>query len=83
MPESKRLELARAAYAAFDRGDRHAIETLLSEDLQFFQPAGPRHRSGRLLRALLAARGAEPWLRLHAPRRVRGRGDRHVREPEA
>jgi ketosteroid isomerase-like protein len=41
MPDSKRLQLTRAAYAAFDSGDRQAIETLLSEDLRFFSPPDP------------------------------------------
>ncbi len=35
-----RLEnLARAAYGAYESGDRHAIEQLLTSDFQFYSPA--------------------------------------------
>jgi ketosteroid isomerase-like protein len=39
VPGSDRLELARAAYGAYESGDREAIERLLADDLTFFSPA--------------------------------------------
>ena len=34
-----RLAIARAAYGAYESGDRHAIEDLLTEDYTFYSPA--------------------------------------------
>jgi ketosteroid isomerase-like protein len=39
MSEVDRLKLARAAYGAYESGDRHVIEELLSDDLTFYSPA--------------------------------------------
>jgi ketosteroid isomerase-like protein len=39
MPTYDRLQLARAAYGAYESGNRSAIEELLSEDFTFFSPA--------------------------------------------
>ena len=36
---SRRLELARACYAAFESGDRQVVEDLLADDFVFSSPA--------------------------------------------
>jgi ketosteroid isomerase-like protein len=36
-----RLELARAAYRAYESSDRELIESLLADDLTFFSPPDP------------------------------------------
>ena len=36
-----RLELARAAYRAYESGDRELIESLLADDLTFYSPPDP------------------------------------------
>ena len=56
MAESARLASARQAYQAYETGDRSLIESLLTDDFEFFAPAGPGHRPRHLLRALLAQR---------------------------
>ncbi len=38
MPVRDRLQLARDAYEAYEAGDRHVIEDLLSEDFTFYSP---------------------------------------------
>ena len=39
MPERDRLDLARAAYGAYESGDRQVIEALLTDDFTFQSPA--------------------------------------------
>lgn len=39
MAPSHRLQLARAAYEAYESGDRRIIEELLSDDFTFYSPA--------------------------------------------
>ena len=39
MPAPDRLKLARASYGAYESGDRHVIEELLSDDFTFYSPA--------------------------------------------
>jgi ketosteroid isomerase-like protein len=39
MSTQDRLQLARAAYGAYETGDRSVIEELLSEDFRFYSPA--------------------------------------------
>jgi hypothetical protein len=41
MPATDRLQLARAAYRAYETSDRELIESLLSDDLDFYSPADP------------------------------------------
>jgi ketosteroid isomerase-like protein len=41
MAGTDRLELVRAAYGAYESGDRSAIEGLLSEDFVFYSPPDP------------------------------------------
>ena len=36
-----RIELAKAAYGAYESGDRSLIEELLSDDFEFFSPPDP------------------------------------------
>jgi ketosteroid isomerase-like protein len=38
MSDSDRKQLAREIYLAYARGDRRAVETLLSDDFTFFSP---------------------------------------------
>ncbi|MFN2617664.1 MAG: nuclear transport factor 2 family protein [Thermoleophilaceae bacterium] len=39
MPASDRLKLARDAYGAYESGDRHVLDELLTEDFTFYSPA--------------------------------------------
>ena len=39
MAAQDRLQLARAAYGAYESGDRNVIEDLLTEDFTFYSPA--------------------------------------------
>jgi len=39
MPVHDRLKLARDAYEAYESGDRHVLEELLSDDFRFYSPA--------------------------------------------
>jgi ketosteroid isomerase-like protein len=41
MPDHDRLKLARAAYGAYESGDRRVIEELLTDDFTFYSPADP------------------------------------------
>jgi ketosteroid isomerase-like protein len=41
MAGEDRLQLARDAYGAYERGDRSVLEELLSEDFTFFSPPDP------------------------------------------
>jgi hypothetical protein len=41
MPAPDRLQLARAAYRAYETSDRELIESLLGDDLIFYSPADP------------------------------------------
>jgi ketosteroid isomerase-like protein len=38
---SKRLQLARDAYVAYETGDRQMVDELLSDDFMFFSPPDP------------------------------------------
>jgi ketosteroid isomerase-like protein len=38
---SRRLQLARHAYAAYESGDRKIVDDLLSDDFMFFSPPDP------------------------------------------
>jgi ketosteroid isomerase-like protein len=42
MPATDRVQSARAAYGAYESGDRAALEELLSDDLVFTSPADHR-----------------------------------------
>jgi ketosteroid isomerase-like protein len=39
MPARDRLELVRALYGAYESGNRHVVEALLTEDFTFYSPA--------------------------------------------
>lgn len=39
MSNHDRSKLARAAYGAYETGDRHVLEALLSDDFTFYSPA--------------------------------------------
>jgi ketosteroid isomerase-like protein len=39
MPAADRLALARDAYGAYESGDRHVLDELLSEDFRSYSPA--------------------------------------------
>jgi ketosteroid isomerase-like protein len=39
MPADDRLKLVRAAYRAYESGDRRVVEELLSDDFTFYSPA--------------------------------------------
>jgi ketosteroid isomerase-like protein len=41
MATDHRLQLARAAYGAYESGDRGAIEALLTDDFTFYSPPDP------------------------------------------
>jgi ketosteroid isomerase-like protein len=41
MTSNNRLQLARAAYGAYESGDRSAIEALLTDDFTFYSPPDP------------------------------------------
>ena len=41
MAAGNRLDLARAAYGAYESGDRDAIEALLTQDFTFYSPPDP------------------------------------------
>lgn len=41
MTAPTRLELARAAYRAYETGDRDLIESLIADDLVFYSPPDP------------------------------------------
>jgi ketosteroid isomerase-like protein len=41
MATNNRLDLARAAYRAYETGDRDLIESLLAEGLTFYSPSDP------------------------------------------
>ena len=41
MPDSDRLEAARASYLAFESGDRSVLEKLLTDDFTFYSPPDP------------------------------------------
>ena len=41
MPGDDRLKLARDAYGAYESGDRHVIEELLTDDFMFYSPLDP------------------------------------------
>src|SRR3954467_6903746 len=41
MSAKSRIQLARAAYGAYESGDRSALEGLLSEDFTFYSPPDP------------------------------------------
>jgi len=41
MPAPDRLQLVRGSFAAYEAGDRGAIEEILSDDLKFFSPPDP------------------------------------------
>jgi ketosteroid isomerase-like protein len=41
MPGGDRLERVRAAYGAYESGDRGVLEALLSEDFTFYSPPDP------------------------------------------
>ena len=39
MPTTDRIQLAKSSYAAYETGDREAIEALLTDDFTFYSPA--------------------------------------------
>ena len=41
MASTDRLQLARAAYGAYESGDRQVIEDLLADDFTFYSPPDP------------------------------------------
>ena len=41
MRSSRRLQLARNAYVAYELGDRQMVDDLLSDDFVFFSPPDP------------------------------------------